>query len=172
MEQHSVVRLAGDALREAIPQLAELLLDAVADGASVGFMANLDAAAAQTWWHAIAAAPAGRVVLAVRDTHGVAGAAILVPAAAASQPHRAEIGKLIVHRRARGRGIARQLLHAAEHQAREMGRWMLTLLTRQGCDAELLYRRLGWTLAGVLPDDSLTPDGRLCNGCIYVKRLR
>jgi acetyltransferase len=63
-------------------------------------------------------------------------------------------------------------MRRAEDYAMRMDRWMLSLMTRRGSDAEALYRKLGWSLAGVIPDDSVTPHGRLCDAAIYIKRLR
>ncbi|MBI5278664.1 MAG: GNAT family N-acetyltransferase [Burkholderiales bacterium] len=86
-------------------------------------------------------------------------------------PHRAEIVKLVVHRRARGRGLAEALMQAAEREARAMGRPHLTLFTRRGCEAERPYEKLGWSLAGVIPHDSAMPGGTPCDGALYFKQL-
>lgn len=164
-------RLQADELAAAAPQLAALVVDAVADGASVGYLAGVTPAQAEADWRAAARRGDGRVVLVAEDAQGIAGMVALVPAAGAFQPHRADIAKMIVHRRARGRGLATALMQAAEHEAVALRRPVLSLMTRRGCDAERLYQRLGWVRAGVLPDDSLQPDGALCDAAIYVKRV-
>jgi ribosomal protein S18 acetylase RimI-like enzyme len=119
----------------------------------------------------VAAAPAGRVVLIGEDALGIAGLVMIVPMPGETQPHRAEIAKMVVHRRTRGRGLATALMAAAESEARAMGKSLLSLFTRDGSDAEHLYRRLGWLKVGVIPDDSVRPDGRPCDGALYYKRL-
>jgi GNAT superfamily N-acetyltransferase len=165
-------RLTPDDIAASAPSLACLLLDAVADGASVGFLADLAAPRAEAYWRGIAAATDGRVVLAADDAQGIAGVVLVLPYATEIQPHRAEIAKLIVHRRARRKGIATALLQAAEDSARGMGRTVLSLFTRAGSEGEPLYRARGWTRVGVIVADSLRPDGTLCDGAIYTKRLR
>lgn len=167
----AVRRLHGDALQAAAPQLAALVLDAVADGASVGYMADESPAQVEAFWRSAARAGDPRLVLVADDAQGIAGVVMLAPAAAAFQPHRADIAKVIVHRRARGRGLATALMRAAEHEALRSGRTVLSLMTRRGSAAEHLYRKLGWARVGLLPDDSLRPDGQLCDAAVYVKRL-
>ena len=169
---HQIRRLAADEVRRHAGQLGELLLDAVDDGASLGFLAQLTAQRAQAFWRGMAQRKDGRAVFVAHDARGIAGAVMVVPAAAEVQPHRAEIAKLVVHRRARGTGLARRLLYAAERHALESGRWHLSLMTRRGCPAEAMYQRLGWSLAGIIPADSLAPEGALCDGAIYYRKLR
>lgn len=163
--------LAADELARSTGALAELLIDAVDSGASIGFMAGLDRDRAEQYWRDIAANPNDRVVLVAEDAEGIAGAVIVAPIRSESQPHRAEIFKLVVHRRARGRGFGEALMRAAETEARAMGRPMLSLYTRHGSDGERLYARLGWTRVGIIPDDSVKPDGTLCDAAIFCKRL-
>ena len=88
-----------------------------------------------------------------------------------NQPHRAEIAKLLVHRAARGRGIAALLMDAAEAEARAEGRTLLVLDAVTGGDAARLYDRLGWTTVGVIPGYALYPDGRPCDTTVFWKRL-
>ena len=68
-----------------------------------------------------------------------------------NQPHRAEIAKLLVHRSARKRGIARLLMEAAEDEARAEGKTLLVLDAVTGDAAARLYTRLGWTTVGEIP---------------------
>jgi GNAT superfamily N-acetyltransferase len=151
--------------------LGALLLDALEGDASIGFMGDLTARQATDYWRQLAAAADGRAVLVAGDAQGLAGMVMLVPNPNTFQPHRADIAKMVVHRRARGRGLAKALMGAAEQQALAQGRTVLTLMTRHGSDSEHLYRKLGWQLVGVIPDDSLQPDGALCDGALYVKKL-
>ena len=89
----------------------------------------------------------------------VDGSVQLVPAPRAHQAFRADIAKLLVHSRARRRGLGAALMQAAEAEARRMGRTLLTLDTETGSGAERLYLRLGWTLFGQVPGYALRADG-------------
>ena len=88
-----------------------------------------------------------------------------------NQPHRADVAKMLVHRRMRRRGIAAALLHAAEDAAREAGKSLLVLDTVTGSDAERLYTRLGWQRVGVIPNYALWPQGGYCDTTIFYKRI-
>jgi ribosomal protein S18 acetylase RimI-like enzyme len=143
--------------------LAEILADAVNDGASVGFVLPFDVAGAARWWRALAGdVAAGHVIVWVaRDRERVVGTVQLRLSAYPNQRHRADVAKLLVHRDARRRGIARQLMAALEEQARLDGRTLLVLDTISGSDADRLYRALGWTEAGTIPRYAAMPDGTL-----------
>lgn len=167
----SIRRLAPGDVAAASPALAALFLEAVADGASIGYLADLTRGQAEAYWLDVAAHPDGCVVLVAEDAEGIAGTVTLAPMREAFQPHRAEIVKLVVHRRARGRGVAAALMAAAEQEARLQCRTHLTLMTRAGSDGDRLYRRLGWTLVGVIAQDSLAPDGTLVDAAIFRKQL-
>jgi GNAT superfamily N-acetyltransferase len=88
-----------------------------------------------------------------------------------NQPHRADIAKMLVHRRARRRGIAQRLMNAIDEIAREEGKTVLVLDTVTGGDAERLYERTGWQRAGVVPKYALMPDGAFCATTFYYKHL-
>jgi GNAT superfamily N-acetyltransferase len=157
-----------------VAALGELLADAVDSGASVNFLRGFTVADATGYWRARAgevASGAVRVVVARVDGE-VVGVVLLVPSKNPNSPHRAEVAKVLVHRRARRRGIAAGLMDRLEHLARDEGRWLLLLDTQQGSDAERLYRRLGWESWGVVPDHSLTADGRLAPTVFFRKDLR
>ena len=156
----------------AAPALAEVLTDCVAGGASASFMADLAPADAEAFWRRQAEAGDGRAILVAEDEAGIFGVVQLVPAWPPNQPHRADVAKLLVHRRARRRGAARALIIAIEDEARAMGRWLLLLDTETGGAAERLYEGLDWTRLGVVEDFALTPDGALCATTFFFKRLR
>jgi GNAT superfamily N-acetyltransferase len=164
-------RLAPVEAEAAASALADILLDCVAGGASVSFMADLTRADAEAFWREQASAGDGRAILVAEDTLGLCGVVQVVPAWPPNQPHRADISKLLVHRRARRRGLAEALMAAAEGAARQMGRPVLVLDTVTGGDAERLYARLGWTKVGVIPDFALMPDGALCATTVFTKAL-
>ena len=157
-----------------IEALSNVLIDCVAGGASVSFMAPMSREKAVAYWRDVAqsAARAERVVLAAEDTDGaIIGTVQLVLALPENQPHRGEIAKMLVHRRARRQGVGAALLIAAEQQARAAGRTLLVLDTASG-DAERLYACHGWQRCGVIPDYALFPDGRPCATTIFFKSLR
>lgn len=141
--------------------LAELLVDAVDSGAAVSFLAPLTVTDAEGWWrHTLTTAHPRAVFLVARSRDGIVGTVQMHPAWAPNQPHRAEIAKLIVHRRGRGAGVGQALMHAVEQAARDAGFSLLTLDAKRGGAAERLYRRLGWTHAGTIPRFAVDCDGR------------
>ena len=99
------------------------------------------------------------------------GVVQVIPAWQPNQPHRADIAKMLVHRRARRRGVGEALMRAAEAAAREMGRSLLVLDTVTGDAGERLYERCGFTRVGVIPDYALFPDGRPCATTVFFKAL-
>jgi ribosomal protein S18 acetylase RimI-like enzyme len=167
-----IERLDGPAARKAVRALAEILCDCVEGGASVSFLAPLSLARAGAFWEKVAAAvERGETALLVaRDAEGVQGTVQVLLSLPENQPHRGEVAKLLVHRRARRRGIAEALMRAAEREAVAEGRTLLTLDTASP-DAERVYRRLGWQLCGIIPDYALYPDRSLCDTAVYWKRV-
>lgn len=152
--------------------LASLLLDAVESGAAVSFLADLTLERAEAWWRKIlGGTPSTAIVLVARDLGGIAGSVQLHPAWAPNQPHRAEVTKLLVHRRNRRTGLGTQLMQAIEAAAREAGFTLLTLDTKRGEGAERLYRRLGWTASGIIPRYALDPEGGLHDTVVFYKEL-
>jgi GNAT superfamily N-acetyltransferase len=142
-------------------------------GASVSFMAPLPQAKALAFWQGVAAGVARgeRVLLVADDQTGIVGTVQVVLDQPDNQPHRADIAKMLVHRRARRQGIAAQLLAAAEAAARAAGKTVLVLDTVTGGDAERLYARCGWQRVGEIPNYALMPDGALCSTTYFHKQL-
>ena len=169
----SLRRLGADETRAAVPALAAVLLDCVQGGASVSFMADMTRDEAEAFWRGVAEAAAadGRAVLVAEDDAGLLGVVEVIPAGAPNQPHRADIAKMLVHRRARRRGVGEALMRAAEAAARDMGKTLLTLDTVTGGVAERLYARLGWVAVGSIPDFALMPDGEPCATTVFYKAL-
>jgi GNAT superfamily N-acetyltransferase len=154
--------------------LSDVLVDCVEAGASVSFMLPMTRAKAQTFWRTVAgsAARGERVVLAAEDADGsIVGTAQVILAQPENQPHRGDLAKMLVHRRARRRGIGAALLTAAEQRARDAGKTLLVLDTASD-DAERLYARGGWQRCGAIPHYALLPDGTPCATTIYFKFLR
>ena len=153
--------------------LTDVLVDCVDGGASVSFMQPLDRARAEVFWDGVAAAVRDetRVLLIADDGEGVVGTVQLLLDLPENQPHRADVAKMLVHRRARGQGIGEALMRAAEDAARSCGRWLLVLDTVTGSTADRLYSRLGWTRVGAIPDYALWPDGGYCETTVFYRRL-
>ncbi len=156
-----------------VAALADMLIETVAGGGSVSFMHPLASQTARAFWSdALAAAARGeRVVLGAFDGETLAGTVTLLLNLPPNQPHRAEIAKLMTRETHRGRGIATQLMHAAEAEAIERSRTLLVLDTAEEDGASKLYERLGFTYAGTIPDYALKPHGGLTGTMLYWKRI-
>jgi ribosomal protein S18 acetylase RimI-like enzyme len=171
-DQSTIEALAAPLAEDDLEQLTDLLIDAVDSGASVSFMAGLTRDAARDWWRrTFSGADPRALLLTARDEQGIVGSVQLHPAWAPNQPHRADVAKLMVHRRARRRGLARTLIAELEARAARNGFTVLVLDTCQGTPAEALYRELGWTEVGVIPHFALTPDGGNCDTVFFYKDL-
>lgn len=169
-----VRRLGAGEAAACIGPLAEVLIDYVEGGASVSFMWPLQRERALGFWRGVAegVARGERVLLVAEDAAGaVVGTAQLILSQPDNQPHRADVAKMLVHRRARRRGLALRLLTALEDEARREGKTVLVLDTVTGGDAERLYARGGWQRVGVIPNYALMPDGRPCATTYFHKEL-
>ncbi|ANL45036.1 GCN5-related N-acetyltransferase protein [Rhizobium phaseoli] len=165
--------LSAEEARAAIPALSQVLADCVAGGASVGFMQPYTAEDAESYWCDVADAVAagGNLLLVAELAGSIVGTVQVGAAQMPNQPHRGDLKKLLVHRSARGRGLARLLMEAAEREARKRGKTLLVLDTATGSDAEAIYPRLGWERVGVIPDYALWPQGGFCDTTLFYKRL-
>ena len=172
-EQIEVRRLGVRDLRDHLDALAAVLVDCVEGGASVSYMAPFthdDARRAFEAW-ADEAEHGRRLILAAFANGELVGTVQVILALPPNQPHRGEIAKLLVHRAARRRGLARLLMEHAEREARAEGKTLLVLDTVTGDPAERLYQRLGWSTVGVIPGYALYPDGRPCDTTVFFKVL-
>jgi len=156
-----------------IEALADLLVESVDDGASVGFMYPLEKAKAVAFWRHVAdgVAAGERALLVAEDDTGIVGTVHLMLALPENQPHRADLTKMLVHPRARRRGLGSALMVAAEEMARDCARSLLVLDTVTGSDAERLYARLGWIRVGEIPDFALLARGGLWGTTVFFKKL-
>ena len=152
--------------------LATLLIDCVEGGASVSFMHPLAPGRALAFWRGVGdgVARGERLLLTVKDEHGLAGTVQVVLDPPENQPHRADVAKMLVHRRARRRGLGALLMRAAEAAAVRHGRTLLVLDTASD-DARRLYERLGWQRCGDIPGYALLPDGQPCSTTYYFRQL-
>lgn len=152
--------------------LAGLLIDCVEGGASVSFMHPLPLERALAFWRCVAdsAARSERALLVAEDAAGIVGTVQVLLDQPENQPHRADVAKMLVHRRARRQGLGEALMQAAELVARESGKTLLVLDTASE-DAERLYTRLGWQRCGVIPGYALLPQGGLCDTTYFYRLL-
>ena len=155
-----------------IDELADVLIDCVEGGASVSFMHPLPRERAVAFWRRVGQGVAAgeRALLVAEDARGLCGTVQLVLHQPESQPHRADLSKLLVHHRARRQGMGEALMRAAEATARECGKTLLVLDTAND-EAERLYERLGWERVGVIPGYALLPHGGLCGTTVYYRNL-
>lgn len=156
-----------------LDELAEILVDAVASGASVNFMAGFGLEGGRGFWRGqLPGLASGERKLLVAEAGGRLVATIVVTfAQQPNQPHRAEIGKMLVHSSLRRRGLGRRLLAAGEQLARAAGRTLLMLDTEAGSAGDLLYRRCGWTPFGAVPGHAYRPNGQLAPTTMFYKEI-
>jgi GNAT superfamily N-acetyltransferase len=155
-----------------IRDLSDVLIDCVEGGASVGFMLPLPRAKAESFWRGLSGSVerGERVVLVAETSGSIVGTVQIVLAQPENQPHRADVAKMLVHRRARCQGIGAALLAAAERAALGAGRTLLVLDTA-GKDAARLYEKSGWRRCGVIPGFALLPSGGLCDTTYFYRTL-
>lgn len=159
--------------KAAVPVLAEILTDCVNDGASVGFMAPSEAHDFIPYWNRIVnEIDSGDTALLIAEHDGeIVGTVQLGLAQMPNQPHRADLKKLLIHRKARGLGLARKLMEAVEEEARHRRKTLLCLDTATSSPAEAIYTHLGWERVGVIPNYALYPDGSPCATTLFYKGL-
>ena len=167
------VTIEGPDLRQAIGDLAGILVRTVEAGASVSFLLPFVQSDGERFFESVAqsAERGERVVIVARVGERMVGTVQVLLALPPNQPHRAEIAKLLVDPAARGRGIGRLLMERAEREALARGRNLLVFDTVRGEAGERLYRRMGYVAAGVIPKYALYPDGRLCDTVVFYKQL-
>jgi acetyltransferase len=168
-----IYKLDAGGCMEVRAQLVDLLLDAVAGGASLGFLEDIGTAEAVHYWNSVrtALADGARVLLVAAHEGMMVGTVQLDLCQRDNGGHRAELQKMMVHSRVRRRGLGSVLLRAAEAEARELRRGLLYLDTEAGSGAEQLYRSLGYTCVGEIPDYACTPGGSWHPTAIYFKSL-
>jgi ribosomal protein S18 acetylase RimI-like enzyme len=167
-----VVVLDAPAAEAAAGELADVLADCVADGASVSFMSPFSREDAAAYFRQVSAS-VGRgetVLVAARLGGKVVGTVQLGLDTPPNQPHRADVKKMLTHRSARRRGVGAALLARVEVEAKARGRTILVLDTASD-DAERLYSRAGWQRVGIIPDYALWPDGGLCATTFFWTRV-
>ncbi|MEP6831765.1 MAG: GNAT family N-acetyltransferase [Gemmatimonas sp.] len=167
-----IVRRLHDVSAAQVAALADVLINCVEGGASVGFMLPISRETALTFWNRVAECVSNgeRALIIAEGANGICGTVQLILDQPENQPHRADVSKMLVHRRARRRGIGEALLQLAESTARECGKTLLVLDTANDT-AERLYERLGWVRVGAVPNFALMPDGAPCATTFFYRDL-
>jgi GNAT superfamily N-acetyltransferase len=174
IERVTVRRVGPNEAATRIDGLADVLIDCVEGGASVSFMLPLSREKALAFWRNVAEGVARneRALLIAEDQDGqIVGTAQLIMAMPDNQPHRADVAKMLVHRKARRQGVAQRLMALVDETARAEGKSVLVLDTVTGGDAERLYERAGWQRVGGVPNYALMPDGEFCGTTFFYKHL-
>lgn len=170
----TIRRLGANEAAACVDPLADILIDCVEGGASVSFMLPISRERAVAFWRKVAdGVAAGERVLLVAETGNgqIVGTVQLITAQPENQPHRADIAKMLVHRKVRRSGVGQRLMAEAERQAQKENKSVLVLDTVTGGDAERLYERAGWQRVGEVPNYALMPDGEYCGTTFYCKQL-
>ncbi len=168
-----ISQLDASAVRAHADELGALFQDAVASGASLGFLPPFSVADARDYWLSVADALDGTrrlLWIAAVDGH-VAGTVQLDPSPKPNGRHRAEVMRLMVHSAQRRGGIARALMAALDAHARALGLTTLVLDTRAGDPSERLYQSLGWIKAGEIPDYVRSEHGEPQATAVYYKLI-
>jgi GNAT superfamily N-acetyltransferase len=167
-------RVGANEAAACLESLADVLIDCVEGGASVSFMLPIARETALEFWRKVAdgVASGDRVLLVAEDGNGqIVGTVQMIIAQPENQPHRADIAKMLVHRKARRKGVGQRLMAEVERAAREETKSVLVLDTVTGGDAERLYERAGWQRVGDVPNYALMPTGEFCGTTFYCKQL-
>nr|WP_094782131.1 GNAT family N-acetyltransferase [Paraburkholderia ribeironis] len=172
--QREVERVGMNEAMACVDALADVLIDCVEGGASVSFMLPISRSAAVEFWRRVADGVARneRILLVAENADGrIVGTVQIITAQPENQPHRADVAKMLVCRKARRQGIALRLLAAVDEAARAAGKSVLVLDTVTGGDAERLYERSGWQRVGDVPNYALMPDGKFCGTTFFHRQL-
>ena len=169
MMRHAITVLTPERARAVKGDLVALLVDAVESGGAVNFVWPMTQAKAEAWWDgALASQAADERLIFVAEADGrIDGTVQLILAPQENQSFRADLAKMIVHRRARRQGIGAALMQAAEAEALRLGRTLLTLDTQSGEAGERLYAAMGWVKVGEIPGYATNPDGQGRHGASF-----
>ncbi len=167
MEIHE---LNADEAAAVLPDLVRMLEECVEGGASIGFVLPLEAGELESYWQGVVQSlrAGGKRLLVAREGGRIVGSVQLALEPRRNGAHRAEVQKVLVAPVARRRGLGEALMSAAEQTARDAGRLLLILDVRTNDPAERLYRRLGFSTAGVIPYYSSSPDRTTYDGSTFM----
>jgi len=171
MTRIAIHALGPDELDAHAEALAQIMADTVEEGAAIGYMQPFALADGLAFFatQVFPEVRAGRRGLLMARLDGeAAGSVQLITSLPPNQPHRCEVAKMMVAPAARRNGIGRALMHALDTHARAAGKSLITLDTRTGDHAELLYRAAGFEIAGVIPGFARDPDGKALHATTYM----
>lgn len=174
MTTSSLYSLSADDILSRIDELCDVLENCVQGGASVSFMLPFGREKSQAFWLNVAqSVKRGERLLLVDELvgDGIVGTVQLILDQPENQPHRADVAKLLVHDRARRKGVAGRLMNALETAARDNGKSVLVLDTSTGSGAETFYVNAGWEKVGEIPRYALMPDGEMTSTSVFYKFL-
>jgi acetyltransferase len=140
---------------------------------ALGALDTMGRASLERWYREVVASldDAARILVVGEEGDEIVAMAQLVFSGATNADHRAEVQRVGVASRMRGRGIGRELMEALEKVALESRLSLLWLTTHDGTEACAFYEAIGYTKLGVMPDYSRRPDGTLWPGAFYFKVL-
>lgn len=156
-----------------LAELCDAASDAINDGAGFGWIRPPQPAAFERYWRGVTVVPE-RLLLVGRLDRVVAGSVQLVSAPPQKEAWRLAclIDTHFVAPWARGHGLARALLEAAEAEAVARGFKVMNLSVRETQDAAIrLYESLGFVRWGTHPKYAFV-DGKPIAGHYYCKDLR
>lgn len=156
-------------IEEYLDGLSELLMNVVEDGASIGFLPPISKQDAMQYWKNVLSPEV--VLLVAKSNNQIAGTVQLHLSMKQNGGHRAEIAKLMAHSEYRRMGIGRLLMEKAEAVAKQAGRSLIVLDTREGDASNNLYRSLGYIQAGYIPNYAKSAGGELDATIIYYKNI-
>ncbi len=174
MTTSSLYSLSADDILSRIDELCDVLENCVQGGASVSFMLPFGREKSQAFWlNVVQSVKRGERMLLVDELEGegIVGTVQLILDQPENQPHRADVAKLLVHDRARRKGVAGRLMNALETAARDNGKSVLVLDTSTGSGAETFYVNAGWEKVGEIPRYALMPDGEMTSTSVFYKFL-
>ena len=154
-------------MEENLNELSELLIKTVEDGASVGFLSPLESLDALNYWTTVLSPEV--ILLVAKSDNKIVGSVQLHLSTKQNGSHRAEIAKLMTHPHYRRCGIGRLLMQKAEEIARNEGRALIVLDTREGDPSNTLYTSLGYSRAGRIPNYAKSVNGELAATIFYYK---
>lgn len=168
-----VRRLHYEEARRRVSELAAVLVDCVAGGASVSFMAGYSQREAEGFFSRVAdgVGAGSRALFAGFADGTLAGTAQLITDMPPNQMHRADVAKMLVRRAARGKGLGKALLAAVEAEAKAQGKTLLVLDTMTDSVAETMYCAAGFVKLGAIPNFAQFPDGSFGPAAFFYKAI-
>ncbi|QUG41953.1 GNAT family N-acetyltransferase [Psychrobacillus sp. INOP01] len=154
-------------IEDYLEELSELLIKTVEDGASIGFLSPMESLVALNYWKTVLSPEV--TLLVAKSNNKIVGSVQLHLSTKQNGSHRAEIAKLMTHPKYRRSGIGRLLMQKSEEIARNEGRSLIVLDTREGDPSNFLYTSLGYSRAGRIPDYAKSVNGELAATIFYYK---